>query len=44
MDDHETKVEDEDEVAELRARARRINTRALITATVVTLVALAFPR
>lgn len=43
MDTGEEKVEDEAEVKQLRVTARKINRRALITATVVTLVALAFP-
>lgn len=44
MDAGEAKVEDESVAAELRARARRINRQSLITALIVTLVALAFPK
>ena len=43
MDAGEEKIEDEKTIARLRAKARRINRRALITAVVVTLVTLAFP-
>jgi hypothetical protein len=43
MDTGEEKVEDEAEVKQLRATARKIHRRALITAIIVTLVALAFP-
>jgi hypothetical protein len=43
MDDGEKAIEDETLVAKLRAVARRIHRRAIITATVATLVALAFP-
>ncbi len=43
MDAGEEKVEDEAEVKLLRATASKIHRRALITAIVVTLVALAFP-
>lgn len=43
MDEGEEKIEDERAVAELQKIARSINTRALIAAIVVTLVALAFP-
>lgn len=44
MDQGEETVEDERSVAESRGKARWINRRALITAAVITLVALAFPR
>ena len=44
MDTGEEKLEDETLAERLRATARRINRRALITAIVITLVALAFPR
>jgi hypothetical protein len=43
MDDGEEAIEDERLVRELRGVARRINRRALMTAAIVTLVALAFP-
>ena len=43
MDAGEEKIEDEALVARLREKSRRINRRALVTAAVVTLVALAFP-
>jgi hypothetical protein len=43
MDAGEEKVEDEGLLAQLRAKARKIHRRALITALIVTLVALAFP-
>jgi hypothetical protein len=43
MDTGEEKIEDENEIKRLRATARRIHRRALITAVVVTVVALAFP-
>jgi hypothetical protein len=43
LDAGEEKVEDETEVKQLRLTARKINRRALITAIIVTLVALAFP-
>jgi hypothetical protein len=43
MDAGEEKVESEAELKKLRATARKINRRALITAIVVTLVALLFP-
>jgi hypothetical protein len=43
MDDGEEAIEDERVVKELRDTARRINRRALVTAAIVTLVALAFP-
>lgn len=44
MDTGEEKLTDETLVEQLRATARRINRRALITAVLITLVALAFPR
>jgi hypothetical protein len=43
MDNGEESVTDKNEVKELRATARRIHRRALITAIIITLVALAFP-
>jgi len=43
MDTVEEKIEDEKLIASLRARARIINRRALLTAIVVTVVALIFP-
>ena len=43
MDAGEEKIEDERVVAHLRRTARTINRRALLTAIVVTVVALVFP-
>jgi hypothetical protein len=43
MDAGEERIEDEDLIKQLRDKAQRINRRALITAIVATLVALAFP-
>ncbi len=43
MDDGEKQVADEDLIERLRAKARRIHSRALITAFVITLLALFFP-
>jgi hypothetical protein len=43
MDEGEEAIEDDRLAAELRQVARRINRRALMTAMIVTLVALAFP-
>lgn len=43
MDSGEVALEDETLVNELRAKARRINLRAIYTAAVITVVALAFP-
>lgn len=43
MDTGEEGISDEGEKKELRSTARRIHRRALATAIVVTLVALAFP-
>jgi hypothetical protein len=43
MDAGEEQIEDESLIAELRARSRRINRRALLTAAVITLVTFAFP-
>jgi hypothetical protein len=43
MDDGEKAIEDEALAAKLRALARGIHRRALITATIITAVALAFP-
>lgn len=44
MDTGEESVEDKSEVRQLRATAKRINRRALITAAIITLVVLAFPQ
>jgi hypothetical protein len=44
MDKGEEKLEDETLIEQLRTKARRIHLRALITAIVITLLALAFPR
>ncbi len=43
MDTGEERIEDQGLVARLRASARRIHRRALITAIVITLVTLVFP-
>jgi hypothetical protein len=43
MDAGEKTLEDENQIAQLRATARSINRRALITAIIITLAALAFP-
>lgn len=43
MDAGEEKVGDERQVELLRAKARRINLRAIVVAVVVTMVALAYP-
>jgi hypothetical protein len=43
LDQGEEAIDDERRAAEFRAIARRINRRALMTAAVATLVALAFP-
>jgi hypothetical protein len=43
MDAGEESVEDETITGQLRATARKIHRRALITAIIVTLVALVFP-
>lgn len=43
MDAGEEKVEDKEMVGQLRVQARKIHRRALVTAMIVTLVALAFP-
>jgi hypothetical protein len=43
MDEGELPVEDETAARELRAKARRINRRAMLVAALVTAVALAFP-
>jgi hypothetical protein len=43
MDGGEEAIEDERLVKELRATSRRINRRAIVTAAIVTMVALAFP-
>jgi hypothetical protein len=43
MDTGEQALDDEDKIAQLRATARRIHRRALITALLITLVTLAFP-
>ena len=44
MDAGEERIDDENLIEQLRAKARRINRRALVTAIAITLVALAFPR
>jgi hypothetical protein len=43
MDAGEEQIEDDTLIAELRAKSRRINRRALATAIVITLVTLLFP-
>jgi hypothetical protein len=43
MDAGEEKIEDENLIARLRDKARRIHLRALVTAAVITLLTLAFP-
>jgi hypothetical protein len=43
MDAGEERIEDESLIAELRAKSRRINRRALTTAAIITLVTLVFP-
>jgi hypothetical protein len=43
MDAGEESIEDKNEIKQLRRTAGRINRRALITAIVVTVVALIFP-
>lgn len=43
MDTGEESITDKNEVKELRATSGRIHRRALITAIIITLVALAFP-
>ncbi|MDT7779795.1 MAG: hypothetical protein QOC99_2307 [Acidobacteriota bacterium] len=43
MDSGEVALEDETLIDELRAKARRINRRALYTAAAITVMALAFP-
>jgi hypothetical protein len=43
MDTGEESIEDQTIIEELRATSRKIHRRALITAIVVTMVALAFP-
>ena len=43
MDAGEEDIADEETVARLRDKARRINRRALITAALITLLTLAFP-
>lgn len=43
MDAGEEKLDDEGLVERLRAKSRRINRRALITAAVITLLTLVFP-
>jgi hypothetical protein len=43
MDEGEVFIEDESVAAELRAKARQINRRALITAAIITVVTLVFP-
>ncbi len=44
MDDGEKQLLDDEQVKELELKARRINRRALITAILITILALAFPR
>ena len=44
MDAGEEKIADESAAAELRDRAKRINRQSLMTALIVALVALAFPK
>jgi hypothetical protein len=44
LDAAEEKIADERLIETLRARARTINRRALLTALLITLLALAFPR
>lgn len=44
MDEGEESITDERVAAELRDRAKRINRQSLMTAIIVTLVALAFPK
>jgi len=44
MDEGEKQLLDDEQVKELKLRARRINRRALITAILITILALAFPR
>ena len=43
MDTGEEKMDDEGLIRQLREKSRKIHRRALITAIIVTLVALAFP-
>lgn len=43
MDTGEENIDDEQTVSQLRSKARAINRRAIITAAIVTMVALAFP-
>ena len=43
MDTGEENISDEQTVSQLRSKARAINRRAIITAAIVTMVALAFP-
>lgn len=43
MDTGEEKMDDEGLIKKLREKARKLNRRALITAIIVTLVALVFP-
>jgi len=43
MDAGEEKLDDEKLIERLRAKSRRINRRALITAAVITLLTLIFP-
>ena len=44
MDTGGEKIEDETLIEKLRGKARRINRRALITAIVITFLALVFPQ
>jgi hypothetical protein len=43
MDAGEEKLDDEGLIERLRAKSRRINRRALITAAIITLLTLVFP-
>jgi hypothetical protein len=43
MDRREEPIDDENLIAKLREKARLINRRALITAVVITLLAIVFP-
>lgn len=43
MDAGEEKIEDQAVIEDLRAKAKRINRRALITALIITLVVFLFP-
>jgi hypothetical protein len=43
MDDGEESIDDENLIDQLRAKARRINRRALVTAVAITILTIAFP-